>query len=74
MRDRNDFAITGDSLFRLSVTIELDDAFVGGKRKGKRGRGAEGKTPVIIACENRHKKAEFIAMKVVYSINFSTIE
>jgi hypothetical protein len=29
-----------DSLYRLSGTIELDDAFVGGKHKGKRGRGA----------------------------------
>ena len=42
-----------DSLYRLSGTIELDDAFIGGKHKGKRGRGAEGKTPVLIACENR---------------------
>jgi hypothetical protein len=32
-----------DSLYRLSGTIQLDDAFVGGKHKGKRGRGAEGK-------------------------------
>ena len=42
-----------DSLYRLEGTIELDDAFIGGKQKGKRGRGVEGKTPVIIACENR---------------------
>jgi hypothetical protein len=47
-----------DSLYRLSGPIELDDAFIGGKHKGKRGRGAEGKTPVIIACENKHKRQD----------------
>lgn len=63
-----------DSLYRLSGTIELDDAFIGGKHKGKRGRGAQGKTPVIIACENRDKKAGFIAMKAVDNVNFNTVE
>jgi hypothetical protein len=33
-----------NSLYKLTGIIELDDAFVGGKRAGKRGRGAEGKT------------------------------
>jgi transposase-like protein len=63
-----------DSLYRLSGTIELDDAFVGSKHKGKRGRGAEGENPVIIACENKHKKAGFIAMKVVKNVNFETVK
>jgi hypothetical protein len=58
------------SLYRLSGTIELDDAFVGGKHKGKRGRGAQGNPPVIIACVNKHKKAGFIAMKAVTNVNF----
>ena len=63
-----------DSLYRLSGTIELDDAFIGGRQKSKRGRGAEGKKPIIVACENRDKKAGFIAMKAVDSINFSNVE
>jgi len=29
-----------NSLYKLTGTIELDDAFVGGKRAGKRGRRA----------------------------------
>ena len=62
-----------DSLYRLSGTIELDDAFLGGKHKGKRGRGAEGKSPVIVACENRHKKAGFIAIEAVEKINFPAV-
>lgn len=36
---------------KLSGTIEVDETLVGGKRKGKRGRGAEGKTIVGIAIE-----------------------
>ena len=57
-----------DSLYRLSGTIELDDALIGGRKKGKRGRGAAGKKNVLIACETREKKAGFIAMEVVDSI------
>jgi hypothetical protein len=37
-----------DSLYRLSGTIELYDAFVGGKHKGKRSFGAEGKLPLSL--------------------------
>ena len=36
---------------KLSGTIEVDETLVGGKRTGKRGRGAEGKTLVVIAIE-----------------------
>jgi hypothetical protein len=62
-----------DGIYRLSGTIELDDAFIGGKHKGKRVRGAQGKTPVLIACENRQKKAGFIAMKAVNAVNFKNV-
>ncbi len=36
-----------DSLYQLGGTIELDDALIGGRQKGKRGRGANGKTSVL---------------------------
>lgn len=32
---------------QLNGTVEADETYVGGKRRGKRGRGAEGKTPVF---------------------------
>lgn len=32
---------------RLSGHIEVDETYYGGRRKGKRGRGAAGKTPVV---------------------------
>lgn len=62
-----------DSIYRLSDIIELDDALVGGKKPGKRGRGAEGKVSVLIACENRDKMPGFIAMEVVDSVSKKTI-
>ncbi|MGH8607596.1 MAG: IS1595 family transposase, partial [Gammaproteobacteria bacterium] len=58
-----------DSLYRLRDWIELDDALVGGKRPGKRGRGAEGKTPVMVACETHGERAGFLAMEVLESVS-----
>lgn len=52
-------------LYQLTGIIELDDAFVGGKRPGKRGRGANGKTAILVACEHNNGKPGFIAMKAV---------
>ena len=41
-----------DASKRLSGRIEIDDAYVGGERSGgKRGRGAPGKTPFVVAVE-----------------------
>lgn len=41
--------VAGDDCFfqHLQGIIEIDDAYYGGRRKGNRGRGAAGKTPVI---------------------------
>ena len=61
-----------DSIYRLQQLIEFDDAFVGGKRAGKRGRGAEGKPPVLVAVETRTKGAGFVAMKAVDTISKKT--
>jgi transposase-like protein len=40
---------------RLSGQIEVDEVFIGGVRPGKRGRGAAGKTLVVIAVEEAEK-------------------
>lgn len=37
----------------FSGVVEADETYIGGKRPGKRGRGAEGKTPVIAVVERR---------------------
>lgn len=58
-----------DSIYRLEELIEIDDALIGGRQTGgKRGRGAERKTPVLVAVENRGKRAGFIAMQQVSGI------
>ena len=41
---------------RLSGVVEVDETYIGGKRSGKRGRGAEGKTLVIIAAQQDGKR------------------
>lgn len=64
-----------DSIYRLfDHLIELDDTYIGGKRLGKRGRGAEGKKSVIVAVENRGKYAGFAAMKAVENISGQSIK
>lgn len=37
----------------LKGTVEIDDTYVGGKRPGKRGRGASGKTPILGMVERK---------------------
>lgn len=37
---------------KLSGLVEVNETFIGGERSGKRGRGAEGKTLVLIAAED----------------------
>jgi hypothetical protein len=62
-----------DSIYRLHRMIELDDTYVGGKRSGKRGRGAEGKRPVLVAVETRTIGAGFAAMQAVDTISKETV-
>jgi transposase-like protein len=50
---------------RLSGTIEVDETYVGGPRPGKRGRGAEGKSLVVIAVEDKGKAMGRIRLRQV---------
>ena len=38
---------------RLSGIVEVDEAWVGGKKRGKRGQGAGARTLVVIAAEDK---------------------
>lgn len=62
-----------DSIYRLENLIEFDDTYVGGKRAGKRGRGAEGKKPVLVAVETRKQGAGFVAMQAVETVSKKTV-
>jgi len=64
-----------DSMYQLlNDLIEVDDAYIGGKKPGKRGRGAKGKTPIVVAVENKGNKAGFVAMEVVEAISGKDIK
>lgn len=41
---------------KLTGIVEVDETYIGGKRSGKRGRGAEGKALVAIAVEDKGKE------------------
>ena len=49
----------------LTGTVEVDDTYVGGPGKGKRGRGSNMKVPVMIAVENRGDHTGRIRLGVV---------
>jgi hypothetical protein len=61
-------------LYRLEGIIELDDAFVGGKRPGKRGRGAGGKTAILVTCEHNNGRPGFVAMKAVDQVTQGNVK
>lgn len=62
-----------DSIYRLEGLIESDDAYVGGKKLGKRGRGAMGKKPILVAVENRKDHAGFVAAEAVDAVSQDSV-
>jgi len=48
-------AMASSQMFPLTGDAEADETFVGGRRPGKRGRGAEGKTTVAAVVETNGK-------------------
>src|SRR5665648_654650 len=40
---------------RLSGIIEVDETYIGGEKPGKRGRGAAGKTLVVVAAQEKER-------------------
>jgi len=48
-------AMASSQMFPLTSDVEVDETFVGGRRPGKRGRGATGKTLVAAAVETNGK-------------------
>lgn len=47
---------------------------IGGKKPGKRGRGAKGEKPVLVAVERRGKTAGFVAVKAVDTVSGDEID
>jgi transposase-like protein len=54
-----------DANYKLAGLVEMDESYFGGKRSGRRGRGAEGKTIVAVCCENDGGRPGYATMKVI---------
>ena len=63
-----------DAGYKLAGLIELDDTYVGGPKPGKRGRGAAGKSKVVVAVETPGDKPRFAAMRAVPRVNGDEIK
>ena len=53
-------ALMSEEVPTMRGTVEVDETYVGGKRPGKRGRGAAGKTIVVGALERQGNVAPFV--------------
>jgi ribosomal protein L37AE/L43A len=58
MRQRN-------RTYKLKGEVQLDDAYLGGEKPGKRGRGAANKIPFVIAIETRKDKPVYTQLRRV---------
>jgi len=60
---------------RLVGRVEVDETYVGGQKEGTRGRGAEGKTLVLIAVEGNAKmKLGRVRFRCVEAIDQNTVD
>jgi transposase-like protein len=59
---------------RLSGVVEVDETFLGGSRPGKRGRGAAGKTLVLIAAQADGRKIGRIRLARISDASAASLE
>ena len=57
----------------LTGVIEVDETYVGGVRKGERGRSTETKVPVVVAVENRGDHTGRIRLAVVPDVSSESL-
>ena len=60
--------------YKLKGSVQIDDAYIGGERKGPSGRGAEGKTPFLAAVETRDGKPAYIKLRLVSGFTKEAVE
>jgi transposase-like protein len=59
---------------RLGGVVEVDEAYLGGERSGKRGRGAEGKALVLIAAQADGAKIGRIRLARIANVSGPVLE
>jgi transposase-like protein len=62
-----------DEAIRLSGYIEIDEGFFGAAAKGKSGRGALKKVPVLVMVESAGRRAGSISMQRIDRVNMDNI-
>ena len=59
---------------RISGTVEVDESYIGGKKSGKRGRGAAGKVLVVIIAEVEGTRIGRIRLRQVLDASAESLE
>ncbi len=67
MRQRN-------RTYKLKGQVQLDDAYLGGEKPGKHGRGATNKIPFVIAIETRKDKPVYTQLRRVSGFTSQAIK
>jgi hypothetical protein len=62
-----------DASYTLAGFVEMDESYFGAKKSGKRGRGAEGKRPVMVGVNFDEHGPKHAFMKVIERIDADTI-
>ena len=60
-----DVMLQRNSIYKLSGDVQVDDAYQGGEKAGKRGRGAASKFPFVIAVETRDGRPVYTQLRAV---------
>ncbi|MEJ2118962.1 MAG: IS1595 family transposase [Alphaproteobacteria bacterium] len=67
MRQRN-------HIYKLAGEVQIDDAYLGGEKQGKPGRGAANKTPFVIAVQTRENKPHYTQLRRVAGFTSAEIK
>jgi len=59
---------------KLSGKVEIDETFIGGSKPGKRGRGADGKSLVIIAVEVKEYGLGRVRMAIIPDASYKSLK
>lgn len=63
-----------DAQYQLEGLIEIDDGYFGGSKPGKPGRGASGKSKIVLAIENHGNSAGFAKAFPVSSVSQVSVQ
>lgn len=59
---------------RLSGMVDIDETYIGGRKSGKRGRGAEGKALIFVAVESKDNRIGRIRLKRIPDASAESLE